>query len=63
MALVEFLVVDAPIAKLVLERAEARTIADAATAGGMRSMFDDGLAKARAGITTLEEVLRVTEET
>jgi type II secretory ATPase GspE/PulE/Tfp pilus assembly ATPase PilB-like protein len=28
----------------------------------MRTMFDDGLNKARAGLTTLEEVLRVTGE-
>jgi type II secretory ATPase GspE/PulE/Tfp pilus assembly ATPase PilB-like protein len=25
-------------------------------------MFEDGLAKARAGLTTLEEVLRVTRD-
>jgi type II secretory ATPase GspE/PulE/Tfp pilus assembly ATPase PilB-like protein len=56
------LVVDAPIAKLVLERAEARDIAEAAVAGAMRTMFDDGLIKARDGLTTLEEVLRVTGE-
>jgi general secretion pathway protein E len=63
LAVVEFLVVDAAIARLVLDRAEARDIAAAAVAGGMRTMFDDGLAKARAGLTTLEEVLRVTGET
>ena len=62
LALVEFLVVDQTIAKLVLERAEARDIAAAAVAGSMRTMFDDGLIKARAGLTTIEEVLRVTGE-
>ena len=46
----------------VMDRAEARDIAAAAIAGGMRAMFDDGLAKAQAGLTTLEEVLRVTGE-
>ena len=62
LALVEFLVVDQAIARLVLDRAEARDIAAAAVAGSMRTMFDDGLIKARAGLTTLEEVLRVTGE-
>ena len=62
LALVEFLVVDQAIARLVLDRAEARDIAAAAVAGSMRTMFDDGLNKARAGLTTLEEVLRVTGE-
>ena len=33
-----------------------------AAATGMRSMFQDGAAKALAGLTTLEEVRRVTEE-
>jgi general secretion pathway protein E len=28
----------------------------------MRTIFDDGLIKARAGETTIEEVLRVTQE-
>ena len=58
-ALVEFLVVDATIAKLVLARAEARDIAAASAA---TSMYADGIAKARAGLTTIEEVLRVTRE-
>jgi general secretion pathway protein E len=62
-ALVELLVMDPAIARLVLDRAEAREIAAAALAGSMRSMLDDGVTKARAGVTTLEEVLRVTGET
>jgi general secretion pathway protein E len=32
----------------------------AARASGMRPMYEDGLDKAIAGITSLEEVLRVT---
>ena len=61
-ALTECLVMDPVISRLVLERAEARDIEAAALAGDMRAMFDDGLAKAEAGLTTLEEVLRVTRE-
>ena len=59
-ALLELLVLDAEIERLVLARAEARDIQAAA---GMRTMLEDGLVKARSGLTTLEEVLRVTRET
>ena len=62
-ALVEFLPVDAVISQLVMRRAEARELEAAAIAGSMRTMLEDGLIKARAGLTTLEEVLRVTRET
>jgi general secretion pathway protein E len=59
-ALLELLIVDAEIERLVLTRAEARDIQAAAC---LRTMLEDGLVKARAGLTTLEEVLRVTRET
>lgn len=59
-ALVEFLAMDDRLAALVLARAEARELEQAAIDSGMRPMYDDGLAKARAGLTTIEEVLRVT---
>ena len=61
-ALFELLVMDDEIARLVLTRAEAREIQRAALAASMRTMAQDGLAKARAGLTTVEEVLRVTRE-
>ena len=59
-ALLEFLPVDDTIARLILRRADTREIAEAASAGGMRSLRGDGIAKARRGLTTLEEALRVT---
>ncbi len=58
-ALLELLVTDAESERLILARAEARDIQAAA---GLRTMLEDGLVKARAGLTTLEEVLRVTRE-
>ncbi|HEX8232260.1 MAG TPA: ATPase, T2SS/T4P/T4SS family [Caulobacteraceae bacterium] len=61
-ALLELLVMDDETARLVLHRAEAREVERAATAAGMRPMLSDGLIKARAGLTTLDEVLRVTRE-
>jgi general secretion pathway protein E len=61
-ALFELLTMDDEIARLVLARAEAKEIQRAAIAVGMRTMLADGVAKARNGSTTLEEVLRVTRE-
>jgi general secretion pathway protein E len=58
-AILEFLRVDEPVARLVLHRADTPEIAAAAAAGGMRSLVEDGVAKAAQGLTTLEEVLRV----
>jgi len=46
---------------LVVARAPAHTIKEAARKAGMRTLQEDGIAKALAGITTLEEVLRVTQ--
>ncbi len=61
-ALLELLVMNEEIAALVMARAEARPIQRAAVAGGMTPMLEDGLAKAASGLTTIEEVLRVTRE-
>jgi type II secretory ATPase GspE/PulE/Tfp pilus assembly ATPase PilB-like protein len=45
-----------------MARAEGRAIQRAAVAAGMRPMLEDGLAKASTGLTTVEEVLRVTRD-
>ncbi|MBE7559602.1 Flp pilus assembly complex ATPase component TadA [bacterium] len=58
--LFELLVVDDNIRKLINDRADAYAIRDAAMAEGMVTLRADGIAKARAGVTTIEEVLRVT---
>ncbi|MFZ0267907.1 GspE/PulE family protein [Caulobacter sp.] len=62
LAILELLPVDDTIARLVLSQTEARDIERAAVGAGMRTMLQDGLEKARAGLTTFEEVLRVTRE-
>ena len=62
LAVTELLVMNEEIARLVLARAEAREIQRVAVAKSMRTMFADGLAKAQAGLTTIEEVLRATRE-
>jgi type IV pilus assembly protein PilB len=46
--------------QLIVARATEAAVREEAVAGGMRGMRADGLAKALAGRTTLEEVLRVT---
>lgn len=61
-ALVEFLEVDESVAELILERADARDIARRAGPGQLYTMMQDGLAKASAGLTTIDEVLRVTQD-
>jgi general secretion pathway protein E len=44
----------------VLDRAEAHDLERIAIENGMRSMFEDGIRKALAGVTSIEEVLRAT---
>jgi type IV pilus assembly protein PilB len=48
------------IRSLVLQRASAAEVADVAVAQGMRRLRDDGLDKVKQGVTTIEEVVRVT---
>lgn len=60
-ALLEVLPVTDAIRTLVLQHAATREVRRAAMAGGMRTMFGNGIRKALAGETSLDEVLRVTE--
>jgi len=48
------------VKELVLSRADAGTLRAKAVAEGMRLLREDGWEKVRHGITTVEEVLRVT---
>jgi len=58
----EFLTMTDSLRRLVLDGADARTLRQAAVENGMRTMYADGMLKALAGITTLEEVMRVTSD-
>jgi len=60
--ILELMVTDDTIRSLVLRRAEAREIQAAAVQGGMQTMYVHGMRKALAGITTFEEILRVTRD-
>ena len=48
--------------RLIMQHAGMGEIEEAARASGMRTMYEDGLIKAMQGVTTIEEVLRVTQE-
>ena len=48
------------IERLAVQRASASEIQRVAIAEGMVTLRDDGLRKAADGLTTLEEILRVT---
>lgn len=54
----EVLEVTESLKKLILTKADADTIAEAARAEGMTTMLEDGINKVLAGQTTMEEVLR-----
>ncbi|HDQ22551.1 MAG TPA: type II/IV secretion system protein [Candidatus Uhrbacteria bacterium] len=58
----EVLPVSPKIADLITARAASQQIKKQAMAEGMQTMLEDGLAKAFLGLTTLEEILRVTKE-
>jgi general secretion pathway protein E len=62
LAIIEFLLMTDPIRKLIMAHEEAGTIQKLAIEQGMVTMGDDGLQKALQGITTIEEVMRVTTE-
>jgi type II secretory ATPase GspE/PulE/Tfp pilus assembly ATPase PilB-like protein len=61
LAIYELLVLNEALRPLVLSRAASSTIAQRAIEQGMRTLRDDGWNKVRNGITTIEEVLRVTQ--
>ncbi|MEK9177026.1 MAG: ATPase, T2SS/T4P/T4SS family, partial [Patescibacteria group bacterium] len=58
----EVLVVDAEIRDAILRKASAADLKTIAVKNGMRTMLEDGIAKALKGETTLQEVLRVIHD-
>ncbi len=58
----ELLVVDDNIRKLILKSADSNQIREVARKNGMKTLLEDGAEKIRGGLTTLSEVLRVTQE-
>lgn len=59
LAIFEMMPMSNSIAKLTMEKADASMIKDAAIKDGMTLLVQDGIAKIKEGLTTIEEVLSV----
>jgi type II secretion system protein E len=60
-AIFELLVIDEELRELINQKVTVRQIRESAVKSGMRTLREDGLNKVTKGITTLEEVIRVTQ--
>ncbi len=60
--ILELLVITDELRELILEHADATTLQTAAVKQGMRSMYQDGLHKVAHGVTSMEEILRVSQD-
>jgi general secretion pathway protein E len=58
----ELLTVDDDLRRLVHDRAAEQVLRAHVLAGGMKSLRDDGMRWAAAGVISLEEAVRVTRE-
>ena len=60
--IMEFMVINDDLRRAVMRHAGMGELEQIARDAGMRTMYEDGIIKALAGVTTIEEVLRVTED-
>ena len=60
--IMEFMVINDELRRAVMRHAGMGELEQIARDAGMRTMYEDGIIKALAGVTTIEEVLRVTED-
>jgi len=58
----EMMELDDEIRKLIMNNEDASILTQAARRHGMRNLREDGWKKIREGITTVDEVMRVTQE-
>jgi len=58
----ELLVIDDSMRRAILDGLDATALHNKATGAGMHTLYEDGLLKVAAGVTSLEELLRVTED-
>ena len=58
----ELLVLDEPMRRAVIEGRDASILNGLAVKAGMLSLYEDGLRKVAAGVTTLDELARVTQD-
>ncbi len=62
MAIYEVLPFFEPLKELIFERASAAEIKKAARGQGMKTLRESGITKVLDGVTTLEEVIKVTDK-
>ncbi len=62
MGIFEMMPITDEIRKLIMQNADAGVLTQAARRNGMRNLREDGWMKIRDGVTTVEEVMRVTQE-
>jgi len=60
--LYELLVMSDALRPLIIERASVGAVREKARAEGMRTLREDGIAKVLAGVTTVEEMIRETQD-
>lgn len=58
----ELLVLDEPMRRAIIEGLDANALNSLAAGSGMLSLFEDGLRKVAAGVTSLDELARVTQD-
>ena len=61
-AIFEILTVTEPVREMILNRASSQQIKQKAVSQGMRTLRKDGLEKVIRGLTTLTEIIRVTQQ-
>ncbi|MBI3584172.1 MAG: type II secretion system ATPase GspE [Nitrospinae bacterium] len=57
----EFLIMDQNMHSVILKNPDSASLKEYALSKGMKTLKDDGLEKAAAGVTSLEEIIRVTQ--
>lgn len=62
LAIMEFLLMNETLRSMIIRRASSAEIEEQARSQGMRTLYEDGLSKVARGLTTLDEVLRVTQD-
>jgi general secretion pathway protein E len=58
----ELLVIDNEIRPMITDKMDSQSIKNYAASRGMKTLRQDGIEKVVSGVTTLEEVLRVTQK-
>ena len=61
-SILELLEMSDSVRRLVMQHATSGELQEQAVAEGMRTMYQDGLIKCQQGMTSLDEILRVTQE-